>query len=322
MIEPSSSEMPESVHEQAAHWFARLRANDISPAESAAFQAWYRGTASHRRAYHEIEAFWNDADFKQALGEAAISSPLTAKPQRQTNFRRLAARTLAVAATIGLLAGVCLPHSSCWRSDFCSATGEIKTLQLADGSSVTLNSASAIDVDFSSGLRQIRLVQGEAFFEVKRDAEHPFQVAGRYGSVKVLGTRFVVREDENSDFVGVVSGVVEVSRAQQQAAILRANDGISIDAERASDIRRINACNATAWLNGAVLLDNAPLAEVVSEIGRYRQGSLLIRDPALAQLNVSGRFDINDTDRALESLQQTLPISVQRLTPWLVIIGR
>lgn len=213
------------------------------------------------------------------------------------------------------------PTLLCWQADYCTAVGEIKTVQLADGSQVTLNSASAINVDLQSGSRHVQLERGEAYFDVQRAIRHPFLVDAHYSHTRVLGTRFVVREDRRSDSVTVINGVVEVSRARQNPAILKANDSITVDAERSSGIQQLAGTAATAWLKGGATFDNAPLAEVIAEIGRYRRGSVLIKNDALKNLKVSGRFDITNTDKALNSLQQTLPIRVYRITPWLVVIG-
>ncbi len=319
---PQSPEDQDTVAEQAMTWFVRMRAESVSPAERMQFQAWYQADPLHRQAYAETAAFWDDADFNDLLGKAALS-PQAQRPVSPPSPRtfRLPAPLLAVAAGIALAAIIYRPTLSCWQADYCTAVGEIKTVQLADGSQVTLNSASAIRVDVGNGLRHVRLEHGEVFFDVQRDTQHPFLVDAHYSNTRVLGTRFVVREDSRSDSVTVISGVVEVSRDRQKPAILQANDSITVDAERSGEIRQVTATAATAWLKGGVTFDNAPLGEVIAEIGRYRHGSVLINNAALKNLKVSGRFDITDTDKALNSLQQTLPIRIYRVTPWLVVIG-
>lgn len=312
----------DAVAEQAMTWFVRLRAESVSPAERMQFQTWYQADPHHRQSYAETAAFWDDADFIDALDTATLSpqAQRLVSPARPRTFR-FPAPLLALAASIALVAIIYRPALSCWQADYCTGVGEIKTVQLADGSQVSLNSASAISVDFYNELRHVRLEHGEAFFDVQRDTRHPFLVDAHYSNTRVLGTRFVIREDNLSDSVTVVSGVVEVSRDRQNPAILKANDSITVDAEHSGEIQQVAVMVAMAWLKGGVTFDNAPLSKAIAEISRYRRGSVLIKNAALKNLKVSGRFDITDTDKALNSLQQTLPIRVYRVTPWLVVIG-
>jgi transmembrane sensor len=311
----------DAIAEQAMTWFVRLRAESVTPVERLQFQVWCRTNPAHRQAYQETSAFWDDSDFNAALGTAALSPPKQLPARRQAGIGRLARPLSAIAAGIALVAIIYRPTLSCWQADYCTGIGEIKTVQLADGSRVTLNSASAISVDWRNGQRHIQLMHGEALFDVQRDPQHPFIVDAHYSNTKVLGTQFVVREDLLGDSVSVVSGVVEVSRNRQNPTILKANDSITVDTERSSEIRRTPPNSATAWLKGSASFDNAPLSEVIVELSRYRRGSLLIADDALKNLKVSGRFDIANTDKALAALQQTLPIRVYTITPWLVVIS-
>jgi transmembrane sensor len=324
---PADSDNPDAISEQATTWFVRLRAESVTVDERRQFRIWHQADPAHREAYAEIAAFWEDADFHATLDAATLSPQIlrcykpAKSPWRRFGIAPGAKPLLAAAASLVIAAIIYRPALSCWQADYCTAVGEIKTVQLSDGSRVTLNSDTALNVNMRNGQRHVQLARGEAFFEVQHDPQHPFQVDGRYSNTRVLGTRFVVRENADSDIVSVVSGVVEVSRDRQNPATLKANDSIAVDARHQSEVSQQPTGNATAWLKGSASFDNAPLKEVIAEIGRYRRGSLIIRNQALQNLKVSGRFDIRDTDKALESLQQTLPIRIYRLTPWLVLIA-
>jgi len=165
------------------------------------------------------------------------------------------------------------------------------------------------------------LTRGEAFFDVKPHPDLPFVVDARHSHTRVLGTRFIVREEIAGDRISVISGLVEVNDKQGRVVHLRQNDSVTFGPKHGVEVLQVNPVNASAWLTGGATFDNATLAEVVSEIGRYRRGSILIKNEALRNLKVSGRFIIADTDKALDALQQTLPITIYRFTPWLVIIG-
>ena len=322
MIAPdpdSQSPSDDAVAEQAINWFARLRAEDVTENERNLFAEWCHANPAHRRAYDEIALFWDDADFSQLL--AAERQTAQIHPLRRPRPKYANVTALALAACLALIAMIHRPFLGCLQADYCSGIGEIRSIALADGSRITLNSNTAISVDLGGGNRHVRLNHGEAYFEVQRNPQLPFLVDARYSTTRVLGTRFIVREDAQSDSVTVVSGLVEVSGGKQSPAQLKANDGITVDAWQHSEIRQVSSINATAWLKGSAAFDNAPLADVVAELSRYRHGGLFIKNSELKNLKVSGRFDITDTDKALEALAQTLPIRIYRLTPWLIVIG-
>lgn len=310
-----------SLAQQAIDWFARLRSGQMSTQERQRFQAWLNASPAHQQAYQEVEAFWQHPGFHQALAELPLSeSNISPFPHRgYRNQKRFA--IVAMAACLVFSAILFQPSLSCLQADYCTATGETRNVQLADGSTVTLNSQTALNVNLQDDLRQVHLVQGEAYFEVQRNPNRPFVVEGHYSQTRVVGTRFSVRENDRTDTVTVVSGVVEVSRDQQQPAVLHANDQIAVDATNSSPIEQVSATATSAWMKGHLLVDNAPLSEVIAELSRYRRGSLIVKNARLKALKVSGRFDVKNTDKALEALEQTLPIHVYRLTPWLVVIA-
>lgn len=312
----SLSVSSENIEQQAINWFVRLRSGSVTNAEQLAFDAWYQADAKHRQAYDETVAFWQAPQFNQVLQTLEAETPIKA-----TNNYRLASRLSLAVASVAILVVLNKPLFSCWHADYCTSVGEIRTITLADGSQVTLNSNSAINVNLHNGLRQVQLLNGEAFFDVQRDPQHPFTVDAYFSHTQVLGTRFTVRQDQQFDQITVTSGLVEVSRQHQNPALLNANDMIRVAAIQSSSIQSVNVSLSNAWLKGRLVFDNAPLCEVIAEIARYRTGSLLIKDLALKNLKVSGRFDITDTDKALEALQQTLPITLYRLTPWMVVIA-
>jgi len=311
----NSPDVPDAVADQAIAWFARLRAENVSAKERAQFDDWLRAIPAHAEAYRQLERFWE----RPELGSVLAEMPLSVSRRRPLHLRRRA--VLALAASVALAAVLYQPALiDCLRADYCTDVGEVRSVQLADGSRVTLNSALAINVAFEPALRQVRLISGEAYFEVRRDPERPFQVEGNYSMTRVVGTRFTVRERARSDVVTVVGGLVEVGQGDRKSPLLKANERVSVTAEQIGKVEPVSG-SAAVWVKGKLLFDNAPLEEVIAEIGRYRRGAVLIRNEGLKQLRVSGRFDVNDTDKALQALAETLPIRLYRLTPWLVVIG-
>jgi len=314
------SESEDNIAEQAITWFVRMRAENVAEDARAEFRNWLDSSPAHSRAFESVAAFWEHPDFTQVLHEMPVSV-LKHRPQAsQRNYVRSA--VLAFAACAALIAIIYRPSAfTCLQADFCTAVGEVKSVQLSDGSRITLNSNSAISVNINTDMRQVTLAHGEAFFDVRRDLRRPFQVDGNYSVVRVLGTRFNVREDERSDTVTVVSGIVEVGQDGKRPLLLRANDRIIVGNQQTSTIQQVSSIATSAWVKGSLLFDNVPLQAVVSEISRYRRGTIIFNNDRLKNLQVSGRFDMNDTDKALQSLEQTLPIRLYRITPWLVIVS-
>ncbi len=304
------------VAEQAMAWFSRLRADTVSVQQRVEFAAWLAADPKHQRAYQDIQDFWVHPDFTELLAAAKLTTVQVKPPSR---LRWQPTVQLAMAASVLLM--VCVsPNWHCWQADYCTDVGETRTVSLADGSEITLNSDTALNVAYHDNLRQIELISGEAYFSVQRNPDQPFLVASHFANTRVLGTRFLVRQDQSSDTVTVISGVVEVSGKSQPPIKLHADEQISVGAQAANTIQRVGSSNAVAWLKGHTLFDNAPLPEVLAELGRYRHGAIVLSNSQLKTLKVSGRFDIADTDHALQALRETLPIRISHISPWLVVV--
>lgn len=308
----------DAVAEQAMAWFARLRADDVTTEQRVQFVVWLEIEPQHKQAYQNVEAFWQHPDFTEVLAAAKLSTPT--KTAKAARHRWRYSAILAMAACLLLMVTLFRPALNCWQADFCTVIGEIRTVQLADGSQITLNSNTALNVNLQGNLRHIQLLHGEALFEVQRNPEQPFVVASRYATTRVLGTRFLVRQGQQADTITVISGVVEVSGKQHPPEQLRANEQIAANPQSLSPIQQVTASNAVAWVKGHALFDNVPLRDVLAELSRYRHGTMLVTNPQLNTLKVSGRFDIADTDHALQALQQTLPIRIAPISPWLVVV--
>jgi transmembrane sensor len=298
----ASSFATQQIAKQAADWFAKTQGGNLSADERQQFQVWLASDPDHYKAYQQLEHFWLDQRFQSVLSEI----PLSALPQSSSfNLRRRGVIISALAASILLLAVILQTQLACLSADYCSGVGETRRIMLADGSTVTLSSNTAINVSLQSQVRQVQLIQGEAFFEVRRNPDQPFMVNSSYSQTKVLGTSFIVRKNPDSDTVTVIHGVVSVIQLSGQSDVLKVNDQITVGTENSKIIAHVSGANCSAWTKGYLVFDNSSL-EYVSQ---------------LKKLKVSGRFSISDTGKALDSLGQTLPIRIYRITPWLVVIA-
>ena len=293
----------EALSEQAAAWFARLHSADVTPEDRAAFDLWME--APHNAvAYARAEATWERTERLQAT------------PSRAAARSRAAAAPLWTrrAAAIGVLG---LGGVAGWRwfnahDVFETALGERKRATLSDGSIVELNTGTRLEVDFSATLRAVRLIAGEALFQVAKDAARPFVVAAGEAQVRAVGTAFNVRLREHLVEVTVTEGVVQIGGKQagpvaapRHARKLAAGQGAVVGPGAVAEVplgpealqRRV------AWCDGVIELRGETLEQAVAEFNRYRIEKLVVGDPELAGLRIGGTFGVLEADKFLGALR-------------------
>lgn len=221
-------------------------------------------------------------------------------------------RTVAPVLALGLLGGL-LWWNPAWRHEsHASAPGERRTVALSDGSKITLDAGSHIDVSHRLLSRQVALERGRARFEVTHSRLRSFHVAADGTDVHVVGTVFDVRRDGNVVDVAVVSGVVAVSPAQSARRHLTAGQWLQIHAGRAQSPQTVALSTLDGWLNGRIEFARTPLADALAELQRHHPASIVLEAPALANLPLSGVFNTHNTEAALDLLPQILPVRVVR----------
>lgn len=306
------------IRHTAADWFAKFRNGYGNDEQYLAFQQWLSANPLHQRAYQDIEKLWHNPDFAAALTKIPLSRQAN-NPAR--SFKQFCYVVSAIAACLPIATLVWQPNVHCLTADYCTQTTETRTIQLADGSTIILNTQSAVKVNLGQDLRSVQLVKGEALFEVSRNPERPFVVNSQFGQTRVLGTQFTVREQNNRDTVSVIQGTVAVNLRQQAPVILKANDQVTLTAQQVSPVNKVASTSSSAWAKGYLVFENANLDSVMNEIGRYQKGAVIFKNKQAKKLKVNGRFDIKHSGKALEALEQTLPIKLYRLTPWLTVIA-
>lgn len=210
-----------------------------------------------------------------------------------------------------------------WTAELRTATGEIRHLTLADGSGLSLNTASAADIVFSESLRLVHLRGGEIHVATSPvPLRRPFIVRTSNGSIRVLGTRFTVRQEDRllraPTQVVVSQSAVEVRPAEGRPVIVQAGWQASFD-ETAAGAPQPLAPHAHARLKGLLYADDMSLAQVLAQLSRYHHGVVRC-DPAGARLRVSGVYQLRDTDALLALLQASLPIRVRRHNRWWISV--
>ena len=229
------------------------------------------------------------------------------------SFSRAALATVAIAVVAMAATALYL------RSEgLATGVGEQRTLALQDGTRVYLNTNSRVVVHFDRQLRRVELAKGEALFEVAHNSKWPFIVTAGAREVRALGTAFVVRNDPRQLAITLVEGSVRVSpRGAQEAGkptqggpvteVLTLDPGerVIFASGHPATLDRPSLEKITAWRHGQISLDNTTLADTVAEINRYNAVHVVVRDPGVAAIRLSGVFRAGDTQNFVTAVTRT-----------------
>jgi len=321
---------PDIVAEASA-WFIEFRAGDITASTCAGFHEWLRRSPEHIQAYIEIAAGW--AELPTADPEGRLYIPTLIKRARESQEEnvvalspwapaRLRRRRLSVRAWAASLAGVAiLVGAGAWftlyRADtFSTGLGEQRAVRLADGSTIELNALSTVRVRLSHKERDIDLTEGQALFYVAKDPARPFIVHSGTTTVRAVGTQFDVYRKENGTVVTVVEGRVAVAHSDSSrfapnqlapALFLVAGEQVTMPAKSPPTAepkpKHADVAVATAWAQKRLIFEETPLASVVEEFNRYNTRRLVISDPELRSMGISGVYSSTDPDSLLAFLR-------------------
>ncbi len=299
-IRPNLTATPDTsaaIDVAAAGWAARADRGPLSPEDQKALEAWAAADPRRAGAYARALAVSAHADRARGLGEAFAPAlhPVAVAAGRR---RWLAAGGALAAATIVGVAGY---ESLSLRGRVVTRKGDIRRAPLADGSAVTLNTDTAIRSAFSGEMRRVDLLRGEALFDVAKDPARPFVVVAGEVRVRAVGTSFTVRtHDDGQIDVLVREGVVEVWRGKGGAPLrLAAQMATRVEASgplRAVQVAASTVENATAWRQGQIDLDGLTLGEAAAEFARYSDRRIIVDDPAVARLKMTGLFSASDPE--------------------------
>ncbi|WP_421549284.1 FecR domain-containing protein [Pseudomonas sp. QD4] len=296
--------------EAAARWYVDLRCEARSEALHEAHRRWLEHDPRHVLAWERMGRL--QATFDQAPAGLARPALNGARAKRREVLKLLS--LLLASGCVGTLAWRTTPLPTL-VADQRTATGERRRVRLDDGSQLQLNTATALNIRYSANLRELQLLSGEILIETARDAlARPFVVHTVQGSVRALGTRFIVRSEAGTSSVSVQQHAVEVRPADLPGAVLRVEAGqqLSFADDRLGTLQPA-APYADAWTRDMLLVSDRSLGEFIAELQRYRPGHLGC-DPAVAALRISGTFQLRDLDTVLDNLTTTLPVRISRFS--------
>lgn len=312
--------MNPAVMERAAEWFVALRDDE---AARDAFDAWLAEHPDHARAFAQVETAW--AGMAAASHEPEIVTSrhralglIRAKARARWTFsgRRRGALAAAVAALLLVPALAWFQLRSGPEQTFETAAGETRLITLADGSRVALDGRSRVEVDYTAQARLVKLTGGQAQFEVAKDAARPFRVTAGDRTIVAVGTAFNVEVLADKVLVTLLEGRVTVSEAASVTAPaqhLMPGEQLVAKANAPAPVKQaVNIDNAMAWRGGTLVFNDEPLSAAVARINRHARHALIVADPKVADIGISGVFDARDTDAFVDVLEYYFRVRVLR----------
>ncbi|MCB5183990.1 FecR family protein [Methylobacillus gramineus] len=312
---PPPSFSPE-VSKAAAEWLTLSMDQGLSSQDAERLRQWRHADPEHERAWQHIEHM--STNLHRLNGNAAYQ---TLSKLHSTSRRS----TLKSLAWLGLLTsgGMLSSKTESWQlhmADYSTGTGELKELQLEDGTRIVLNTRSAIDVHLTSTQRTVTLRSGEVMVTTGHlhGDIRPFKLATIHGNIQPLGTQFTVRLNNHNTQVTVLEGAVNIAPKQGAGTIIQADQHTWFSANQVHAVTKAPAQTA-AWSKGQLFATNMRLGDLAQELERYRPGFILC-DEQVADLKISGVFALNDTSQALEAITNSLPVNIVYRTRYWVRI--
>jgi transmembrane sensor len=329
--------IPDHMMEDAASWMALLDSSNCTAADRIAFAQWLSADPLHQGAFEEMSEVWarlhtlsdvpalidhpDVLPFPPVAEERVFADEVL--PVR-SEWSTLAASLLVIIGSI-LHVGLGAPSNL-----HVTEVGEVQVLSLEDGSQVELNARSSITVQIDDKRREIRLSDGEAVFHVSTD-QRPFIVRTDLATVSALGTKFSVRAESSRVEVSVIEGLVSVAATTTDTALteydsdllMRFSDEIALlgpgqrleltrESQRYEVVPEQEMRDELSWRNGELVFSDTPLIAALAEMRRYHGVSIIVGDPVLNSLRVSGRYPTDDAGPFLKSLEEQHGVAVDR----------
>lgn len=320
-----------SITEQASAWWILLNDGDATPADHHAFGEWvarsperveaFLQTARLTRALQSSDLRWPDTPVATLISEArAAAVGVIDLPMRHATRASMQSgasprtRRAIVASIVAVAAGLALWVFSS-PDHYTTAIGEQRSVVLSDGTVITLNTSSEIEVRMRRDRRTVELLSGEALFEVARDPLRPFDVTAGKTNVRAVGTQFNVDRRQSTTTVTVVEGKVAVGNLP-----LAAGEQLIVAPNRTPRAARVDPAKATLWTRRKLVFEHRPLGEVAEEFNRYNRERIDIESPQLRNQEITGVFEANNPESFTTFLATIPDVVVERTGDKRVIV--
>lgn len=299
--------------ERAIYWHVRLLSGDFGSQEMEKFLSWQQADRENEVYLHHVEENWAVLEVHKDKIHDALNSKKHHVVPTIGNMRWVgvvAASLIMIMTTLVIFAPFFEKHTT--------AIGEQKIIYLADGSSVFLNTNTALKVDMSDKERTINLIKGEAYFQVTPDKHRPFMVAVGQRVIRVVGTKFNIYRTDNETTLSVTEGIVAILEGTDDDIIeQQVLAGKQIIINQKNEIQKtikLNLNNVTAWKEGQLVYEDILLQDFIRDLNRYYVGKIILQDKELGKMRISGVFQIGDRNKAIKAVENLLNLKAMPLT--------
>jgi transmembrane sensor len=312
--------------QEAASWFARLSQRRVSTDDIKAFSAWRRDP-DNARAYERVESVWSATNTLAGDPDiSALTAEALGKAPPRVRARVMVSRLWKPLGSVALAAVAVIAAGTLWTVnrplDYATAVGEQRTVRLDDGSRVTLDTGTRIQIRLRDDRRSVALLSGQAFFDVAGDPARPFVVTAGDTHVTAIGTRFDVRRMDDGARVTLVEGRVSVRETDQGDSGWSLNPGQQVvTAAPRPAVATVDIAQETSWTTGRLIFKATPIRTAVAEINRYSDEKIELQASHIADIPVSGVFDTGDTDGFIAALQDLYSMKAERRPDGTVILS-
>jgi len=328
----------ENIEAEAASWITVLGREQVSETELSELKLWLSQSERHRSAFNELTDLWDDLDILKELDDIAESVPkLEPVFWQRRSFLAIAASIFICFIVSGSLYWQHLTEFD-QQTHFITAVGQQRSVVLSDGSTVKINTNSQVEVDFSRNKRIIRLLKGEAYFNVAKNKHRPFYVYAGDGLVQAIGTSFNVRlklldaievtveegvvalvalakkEPTTAQNLDVVSSPLPESKKVLAELVAGQSTTFGNTVEKIEQIQTQELNRKLAWRQGVLVYENVPLRKVIDDISRYTNVTIEIADPSLRTLPIAGHFRVGEIEALFESLEITFGLNIKKIS--------
>ena len=297
------------IDEIALDWLATLQSDSLTPEEEQQFYDWLEADEANQKAYIAAEHLWQRGEalaHAQNMQQSAVDSlNIKPKPNRRVQYFWLSSAAMLLVAALTSVFFLSMEEQVPSPLSYATRLGEQQTVALPEGSSITLNTQTKVDVVIGlEGERRVTLKEGEVFFNVASNPDKPFKVRTPHGMVKVLGTQFAVYQKGLESSVTVLEGEVALYpgtdrwEESKEPIILSTNESLSLGIAE-SVVKKVDSDKLLSWRAKMLYFEGQPLSEVVEALNRYYgksiilQGSDLNIKPVYASLSLESNFSDN-----------------------------
>ena len=329
-----------TIDDEASIWLVRLDNGNLSEQLRKDLRTWLAVDERHPAALKAMADIWDDIDEALIIiNDEKPSKNVSVWPVLTPIFK-----PLAMAASVSFLAILIrlVTPVNVQKNSYATLVGQQLDATFADGSVIHLNTNSRIETEFSDEKRIIKLIKGEVLFEVAHDPNRPFIVYVGDRLVQAIGTKFVIHLKSENIQVTVTDGKVKMSKValntkladikalnnsnvQEDDIFIVKGEKIIVASNQVPKLIHIKAENIKrdlAWLDGKLIFDNEELFDVIEEINRYVDVEIVVKDPSLHKIRISGRFDLGDSEALIEALELSFNIKSQRLDSNKIILTK